>query len=182
MDPNVFYCQAGYNFQYLQPMVGNTTNLLYNQGNLETSGETDARNLEDPDVNSNARTKLRKEDGTEFAIAGIELKSGITDVMWEKREHADINGNNVYEPWEFLHASNLSGSTPRGVENTDNIYHVITCFADPKHVGALPGRYGNYSSSGYSRFSSPLNDKRGGIEHPTSEMHRMIIITGKTGE
>lgn len=71
-------------------------------------------------------------------INGVTLKRAATDEIREERERFDLNYNNVFEPWEFTRETVFSGSTPRGNENEDNVFHVFTCFADPAHVGTLP--------------------------------------------
>lgn len=173
IDPKKFYCQDGYNFPYLQPMAGQ--DILNYAGDEHPESGTGVVNYQ-----SNARTTICDENGVISGLSDIELKSATASEIWEARKFADINGNNVYEPWEFLHLTTLSGNTPRGVETTDNVYHVITCFADPKYVGELPKRYANYDASNSSRicFSNELGAERGGTEDATSEMHRTIILTG----
>ena len=173
IDPKKFYCQDGYNFPYLQPMAGQ--DILNYAGDEHPESGTGVVNYQ-----SNARTTICDENGVISGLSDIELKSATASEIWEARKFADINGNNVYEPWEFLHLTTLSGNTPRGVETTDNVYHVITCFADPKYVGELPKRFANYDASNSSRicFSNELGAERGGTEDATSEMHRTIILTG----
>ena len=176
LAPNVFYCQDGYNFPYLQPMAGD--DILDFAGSehpdLYHSGSPVLDHL------SNARTTfLDEDDNTITDLNDIELKCATPIEIWENRPFADINGNNVYEPWEFLHLTTLSGNTPRGTETMDNVYHVITCFADPKYVGELPKRYGSYDEAlGQVRFRNQLDTERGGTEDATSEMHRTIILSG----
>ena len=173
LDPKDFYCQDGYNFPYLQPMAGQ--DILNLTGDEHPESGTGVVNYQ-----SNARTTICDENGVISGLSDIELKSATASEIWEARKFADINGNNVYEPWEFLHLTTLSGNTPRGVETTDNVYHVITCFADPKYVGELPKRFANYDASNSSRicFSNELGAERDGTENATSEMHRTIILTG----
>ncbi|OYP66843.1 discoidin domain-containing protein [Prevotella sp. P5-64] len=55
----------------------------------------------------------------------------------ENRELSDINHNNIAEPWEMAVQTILSGQVVNGNSN-ENVYHVITCIADEKHVGGLP--------------------------------------------
>lgn len=173
LDPKDFYCQDGYNFPYLQPMAGD--DILNLAGDEHPESGTGVVNYQ-----SNARTTICDENGVISGLSDIELKSATASEIWEARKFADINGNNVYEPWEFLHLTTLSGNTPRGTETMDNVYHVITCFADPKYVGELPKRYASYDASNSSQicFSNELGAERGGTEDATSEMHRTIILTG----
>lgn len=55
----------------------------------------------------------------------------------EDRELSDINHNNIAEPWEMAVQTILSGQVVNGNSN-ENVYHVIACIADEKHVGGLP--------------------------------------------
>ena len=177
IDPKDFYCQDGYNFPYLQPMAGDDILDLAGSEHPDLYHQGDASVV---NYQSNARTSFRDENNNAISsLSDIELKSATPAQIWEARKFADINGNNVYEPWEFLHLTTLSGNTPRGTETLDNVYHVITCFADPKYVGELPKRYGSYNENdGQVRFRNQLNAERGGTEDATSEMHRTIILTG----
>lgn len=61
---------------------------------------------------------------------------GIKEII-ENREHSDINHNNIAEPWEMAVQTILSGQVVNGNSN-ENVYHVIACIADEKHVGGLP--------------------------------------------
>lgn len=188
LDPKDFYCQDGYNFPYLQPMAGDDILDLAGSEHPELYHPSQATPIRD--YRSNARTTFIDETNTPIAgLDDIELIAAKPAEIWEARKFADINGNNVYEPWEFLHLTTLSGNTPRGTETLDNVYHVITCFADPKYVGELPKRYEGYTedaadysstseTGGQVRFSNQLNAERGGTEDATSEMHRTIILTG----
>lgn len=173
LDPKVFYCQEGYNFPFLQPMAGNK--LL----SLGTGSQTNARHtIYDKEGN----------DITTTEMSDVELIPSSTDDIWTNRPKEDINGNNIYEPWEFLYTTTFSGETPRGTENTDNVYHIFTCYADSAHLGALPRRYSNYYPNGissegeeqYIRFKDEdlLDVRSGGTEHSYSEIHRMIIFNG----
>lgn len=188
LDPKDFYCQDGYNFPYLQPMAGDDILDLAGSEHPELYHPSQANPIRD--YRSNARTTFIDETNTPIAgLDDIELIAAKPAEIWEKRKFADINGNNVYEPWEFLHLTTLSGNTPRGTETLDNVYHVITCFADPKYVGELPRRYAEYTedaadysstseTGGQVRFRNQLNAERVGTEDATSEMHRTIILTG----
>ena len=161
LNPNVFYCQKGYNFPFLQPTASATTILSAGSGS-----------------DTNDRTEIYTAEGSIQLISGITLKEALTNTIWEERQPADINGNNVYEPWEFQYATTFSGETPRGTENEDNVYHVFTCMADPNHVGTLPRRFSSYIDNGNERFSGELGENSDGTEHTNSELHRMIIFNG----
>ncbi|MBR1808741.1 MAG: right-handed parallel beta-helix repeat-containing protein [Paludibacteraceae bacterium] len=163
LDPNVYYCQAGYNFDFLQPMSGN-----------------DILNYSGTDVGSNERTDIYDADGNDItASVGVSLISSITDSIWGKRPRTDINGNNIYEPWEFLYTTTFSGETPRGVGAEDNVYHVFTCYADSSHLGALPRRFGNDDGTeSHMKFTNQLDAHSSGTECAYSELHRMIIFNG----
>ena len=163
INPTEYYCQAGYNFAINQPMAGD------NRLNKETG------------VNGNDRNLFYDTNGTQLILSGLTLKtSTITDDIMEHREREDINGNNVFEPWEFAHATTLSGTTPRGEENDGNVYHVISCFADPEHTGTLPVRYKSHSNSDpYHQFSDPVDgDADAANETQNSILQRTIIING----
>lgn len=66
-------------------------------------------------------------------IKQIEYKKAISI---ENRPKADINANNIIEPWEFENETVLSGAATN-VAN-EGVYHVITILADQNLVGALP--------------------------------------------
>ena len=160
VDPKVMYCQKGYNFPFLQPTATAATALDAGTG-----------------VATNKRTEIYAENGSQITDI-VTFEEAITNDIWENRPQEDINGNKIYEPWEFRHATTFSGETPRGIGNEDNVYHVFTSLADPKYIGTLPRRYSGYTDSGYNRFSGELNQGNSGTEHSNSELHRMIIING----
>lgn len=60
----------------------------------------------------------------------------IKDII-KNRKLSDINHNNIAEPWEMAVQTILSGQVVNGNSN-ENVYHVIACIADEKHVGGLP--------------------------------------------
>ena len=138
LRPDRMYCQAGYEFDNYQP-----------QGNT--------------DEETNDRTEIHDANDQVIDNPGITLVSIETDDIREARPRYDINDNNVFEPWEFEKETVFSGNTPRGNENEDNVFHVFTCFADPKHVGTLPSQ-----------------TIEGGNETEESLRKRMIILDGVT--
>lgn len=138
LRPDRMYCQAGYEFDNYQP-EGNT------------------------DKGTNNRTEIHDANDHVIDNPGITLVSIETDDIREARPRYDINDNNVFEPWEFEKETVFSGNTPRGNENEDNVFHVFTCFADPKHVGTLPSQ-----------------TIEGGNETEGSLRKRMIILDGVT--
>lgn len=162
LDPHVFYGQEGYNFDFLQPMAGD--HILSNGTGVDT----------------NNRSDFYDADGNPTTVSGVTLESATTNEIWEARPRADINGNSVYEPWEFQYTTTFTGETPRGEENEDNVYHVFTAYADPAHVGTLPRRYSTYNpgTGTHNYFSGLLDAESGGTEHTNSELHRMIIFNG----
>ena len=178
LDPTKFYCQAGYHFDYMQPTAGQHR-LNFVEGEAQTNVKE-----------SNDRATVYNEAGDDITETlkneGLELVSSVTDDIWTDRPKEDINGNNIYEPWEFLYATTFSGETPRGIENTDNVYHVFTCFADSTRLGALPHRYTDYhpdDTNGLRYHKNEQLDYRHGTkdgrgESTMSEMHRMIIFNG----
>lgn len=56
----------------------------------------------------------------------------IKDII-NSRKLSDINHNNIAEPWEMAVQTILSGQVVNGNSN-ENVYHVIACIADEKHV------------------------------------------------
>jgi hypothetical protein len=58
------------------------------------------------------------------------------EIMTKYRPHADINANNIIEPWEFINQTVLSGD----VNNVpgSGVLHVVTVYADQTVAGALP--------------------------------------------
>ncbi|MBP5731823.1 MAG: hypothetical protein J6W50_03835 [Bacteroidaceae bacterium] len=168
IDSDEYYCQKGYNFSLYQPMAGDDRLNYYASS----------------DYQSNDRNTFIDENNNSFTINGITLLGGddaSTDNIMEHRKREDINGNNVFEPWEYAFTTTLSGNTPSGLENDGNIYHVITCFADPEHVGTLPIRYKTHNSSNeYSAFSNPATNDADALanEDDNSILQRTIIING----
>ncbi|MCI6339002.1 MAG: hypothetical protein MR802_13990 [Prevotella sp.] len=79
-------------------------------------------------------------DKTTFSVSGkgsvVITHPGIKDII-KDRELSDINHNNIAEPWEMAVQTILSGQVVNGNSN-ENVYHVIACIADEKHVGGLP--------------------------------------------
>ena len=75
-----------------------------------------------------------------FKVTGVgsvmithpEIKDIIKD-----RKLSDINHNNIAEPWEMAVQTILSGQVVNS-NTSENVYHVIACIADEKHVGGLP--------------------------------------------
>ena len=163
LDPKVYYCQAGYNFDFLQPMSGN-----------------DILNYSGTDIDSNERTDIYDADGNDITTSvGVSFIPALTDSIWGKRPRSDINGNNIYEPWEFLYTTTFTGETPRGTGSEDNVYHVFTCYADSAHLGALPRRFAkDDGSEPHKKFTNQLDAHSTGTECAYSELHRMIIFNG----
>ena len=71
----------------------------------------------------------------------------------ENRELSDINHNNIAEPWEMAVQTILSGQVVNGNSN-ENVYHVIACIADEKHVGGLPDATITYHDSNSEKYDS----------------------------
>lgn len=69
----------------------------------------------------------------------------IKDII-KDRKLSDINHNNIAEPWEMAVQTILSGQVVNGNSN-ENVYHVIACIADEKHVGGLPDATVKYYDS-----------------------------------
>lgn len=87
----------------------------------------------------------------------------IKDII-ENRELSDINHNNIAEPWEMAVQTILSGQVVNGNSN-ENVYHVIACIADEKHVGGLPE-------------ATIINDSNAGNGTVPYECGKPVIIDG----
>ncbi len=81
---------------------------------------------------SNATTTTFTYGTSNVVISHPEIKDIINS-----RKLSDINHNNIAEPWEMAVQTILSGQVVNGNSN-ENVYHVIACIADEKHVGGLP--------------------------------------------
>lgn len=168
------YCQYGYNFPAYQMVAGG--NRLNNNINFAGS---------DP---GNGRSTFYNASGASITIEGITLRdSTSTDDILLQRKKADVNGNSIYEPWEFANITKFSGHTPRGEQSQDNVYHVFTCLADTTDsiIGHLPNRYKNYTGTPYNSLSNVITDDEEakltiGGECRESMLKRVIIINGIT--
>ncbi|WP_158215862.1 discoidin domain-containing protein [Prevotella sp. P5-92] len=76
----------------------------------------------------------------------------IKDII-NSRKLSDINHNNIAEPWEMAVQTILSGQVVNGNSN-ENVYHVIACIADEKHVGGLPDATITYHDSKSEKYDS----------------------------
>ncbi|MCI6079996.1 MAG: right-handed parallel beta-helix repeat-containing protein [Prevotella sp.] len=76
----------------------------------------------------------------------------IKDII-KNRKLSDINHNNIAEPWEMAVQTILSGQVVNGNSN-ENVYHVIACIADEKHVGGLPDATIKYHDSKSEKYDS----------------------------
>lgn len=84
-------------------------------------------------------------DGTTFRMMMLH-----PDTLSNLREHADVNNNNIIEPWEFLNQTILDGNVANIAEQ--GVHHVITILANENLVGMLPSPislYGGYANDGY---------------------------------
>ncbi len=81
---------------------------------------------------------------TTVTVGGYTLQQLPTETITKYRKQADINANNIIEPWEFAYQTVLSGDVDN--INKDGVYHVVSVFADEKIVGALPPRSEDNSS------------------------------------
>ena len=84
-------------------------------------------------------------DGTTFRMVMLH-----PDTLTNLREHADVNNNNIIEPWEFLNQTILDGNVANIAEQ--GVHHVITVLANEKLVGMLPSPitlYDGYKEDGY---------------------------------
>ena len=87
----------------------------------------------------------------------------IKDII-NSRKLSDINHNNIAEPWEMAVQTILSGQVVNGNSN-ENVYHVIACIADEKHVGGLPE-------------ATIINDSNAGNGTVPYECGKPVIIDG----
>lgn len=78
-------------------------------------------------------------DNTTFTYGNSNVVISHPDIkdIIKNRKLSDINHNNIAEPWEMAVQTILSGQVVNGNSN-ENVYHVIACIADEKHVGGLP--------------------------------------------
>lgn len=90
----------------------------------------------------------------------------------EDRELSDINHNNIAEPWEMAVQTILSGQVVNGNSN-ENVYHVIACIADEKHVGGLPD-----ATIKYHDITSEKYDANAGNGTVPYECGKPVIIDG----
>ena len=84
-------------------------------------------------------------DGTTFRMMMLH-----PDTLSNLREHADVNNNNIIEPWEFLNQTILDGNVANIAEQ--GVHHVITILANENLVGMLPSPislYDGYENDGY---------------------------------
>ncbi len=84
---------------------------------------------------------------TELDINGYKILQYDLNDMLNAREHADINANNIIEPWEWKNQTVLSGNAINA--DLEGVYHVVTIVADENVNGALPKAeetYSDYSS------------------------------------
>ncbi|MBQ9231621.1 MAG: hypothetical protein IJ190_10675 [Prevotella sp.] len=102
-----------------------------------------------------------RDEATTVSVSGYTLLGKSTNDIRDEREHYDLNQNSVSEPWEMAKQTIFTGQNTSADEF--NLYHVITCFADPKQTGALPS-------------IEPAD----GEETEESKAKRTIIIDGVT--
>ena len=84
-------------------------------------------------------------DGTTFRMMMLH-----PDTLSNLREHADVNNNNIIEPWEFLNQTILDGNVANIAEQ--GVHHVITILANENLTGMLPSPislYDGYENDGY---------------------------------
>lgn len=113
------YCQAGYN------------DTLYS--NLHIGGDGGS-------LTADVTVPIRLNGAN---LSSITLNNAATVDIRENRPMNDYNLNSVIEPWELQRQTILSGDAVSNDEST-NIYHVITCFADSNQLGPLPMKFKHY--------------------------------------
>ena len=93
---------------------------------------------------------------TTFSVTGkgsvVISHPKIKDII-NNRKLSDINHNNIAEPWEMAVQTILSGQVVNGNSN-ENVYHVIACIADEKHVGGLPDATIKYHDSNSEKYDA----------------------------
>lgn len=93
---------------------------------------------------------------TTFSVSGkgsvVISHPEIKDII-NSRKLSDINHNNIAEPWEMAVQTILSGQVVNGNSN-ENVYHVIACIADEKHVGGLPKATITYHDINSEKYDS----------------------------
>ena len=118
-------------------------------------------------------------DGTKQTVI---LKGATTNAIRLDRTHYDMNKNSLIEPWEMEHQTILSGYAVGEDSEAKNVYHVITCNADPNSVGKLPdcttGGKLNTTDGSLSGNTTVVADSY--QEDNASKLHRAIIIDGVT--
>ncbi|MDD7030199.1 MAG: hypothetical protein PUI49_11735 [Prevotellaceae bacterium] len=94
-------------------------------------------------------------DNTTFTYGNSTVVISHPDIkkIIEKRKLSDINHNNIAEPWEMAVQTILSGQVVNGNSN-ENVYHVIACIADEKHVGGLPDATIKYHDSKSEKYDA----------------------------
>lgn len=97
-----------------------------------------------------------KAETTTFSVTGkgsvVISHPEIKDII-NNRKLSDINHNNIAEPWEMAVQTILSGQVVNGNSN-ENVYHVIACIADEKHVGGLPDATIKYHNSNSEKYDA----------------------------
>ena len=81
--------------------------------------------------------KVGEIEGDNSTVEDITLDGSATGNMVAARERTDLNQNSVLEPWEMKNQTILSGKCVNS-ETVENVFHVVTCMADPNLVGTLP--------------------------------------------
>ena len=127
-------------------------------GNIASVG-----NLPDSNVVSTTFTY----DNSNVVISHPAIKDIINN-----RKLSDINHNNIAEPWEMAVQTILSGQVVNGNSN-ENVYHVIACIADEKHVGGLPDATIKYHDSNSEKY-----DQNAGNGTVPYERGEPVIIDG----
>lgn len=90
-----------------------------------------------------------------LTIGDYTIRQLPMEIMTKYRPHADINANNIIEPWEFANQTVLSGD----VNNVpgSGVLHVVTVYADQTLAGALPKPSMDRSRTTYVSDKSKAN-------------------------
>jgi len=92
-----------------------------------------------PPTEPEAKLYCQEKDDADgnLVIGDVTLYKANTDTILNRRVTYDQNSNYVIEPWEMQNQSILSGHAVND-EQSDDVYHVISCIAAPEYLGLLP--------------------------------------------
>ena len=122
--------------------------------------------------------RVKNTDGS-YATKEVRISTVSTDVIRHSREQSDLNMNNVVEPWELNKQTILSGTVVSGTES-QNAYHVVTCYSDADKLGKLPTMY---SDSGCTeRTTDRKSESRESVAKRTIFLDGITISDGTAND